>query len=74
MADETHELNYYLNQSLSGVPDDIASLVIDAVTIEPPTSMRTWAVVAPFVTSTTVPFSRLRALIFMAFLLLFAAL
>jgi hypothetical protein len=33
MVDETHELNYYLNQSLSGVPDDIASLVIDALAL-----------------------------------------
>lgn len=33
MADETHEINYYLNQTLAGVPEDLASLVIDALTL-----------------------------------------
>src|SRR5215468_10495316 len=42
-----------------------ASLVIEAVTIVPPTSIRTCAVVAPFFTSTLLPLRRLRALIFM---------
>src|ERR1700754_1344445 len=42
-----------------------ASLVIDAVTTTPwPMSMRTWDVVAPFLTSTTLPLSWLRALSF----------
>src|SRR5580704_5125560 len=40
-----------------------ASLVIEAVTIwPPPISTRTWEVVAPFFTSTTVPLIWLRAL------------
>jgi hypothetical protein len=36
MADESLELNYYLNQSLAGVPEDIASLVIDALALLSP--------------------------------------
>src|SRR5262249_31705294 len=46
------------------------SLVIAAVTTCPPMSMRTWAVVVPFLTSTIRPLSWLRALIFMGLLLL----
>src|SRR4029077_10384995 len=43
-----------------------ASLVIDAVTmVPPPISIRICEVVAPFMTSTMVPLSWLRALIFM---------
>jgi hypothetical protein len=37
------------------------SLVMEAVTVVPLTSMRTWAVVAPFLMSTIVPGSALRA-------------
>ena len=40
------------------------SLVIAAVTTWPPMSIRTWAVVAPFFTSTILPFNLLRALSF----------
>ena len=39
-----------------------ASLVIEEVTMLPPISTRTWEVVAPFLTSTTVPLIWLRAL------------
>src|SRR5262245_55267884 len=41
-----------------------ASLVIEAVTMAPPMSILTCAVVAPFVTSTTLPLRMLRALSF----------
>ncbi|MND09050.1 hypothetical protein D3C83_320970 [compost metagenome] len=42
-----------------------ASLVIEAVTTAPPMSIVTWDVVAPFFTSTILPFRMLRALILM---------
>ena len=38
--------------------------MIEAVTMVPPTSMRTWAVVVPFFTSTIFPLRTLRALSF----------
>src|SRR5215472_10436320 len=43
-----------------------AALVMDDVTMVPPISILTCAVVAPLVTSTIVPLSTLRALIFMS--------
>jgi hypothetical protein len=43
-----------------------AALVMEDVTIAPPMSIFTWAVVAPFSTSTILPLRTLRALIFMS--------
>src|SRR5262249_12602329 len=50
---------------LASFSSSTASLVMEAVTMLPPISMRTCDVVAPLTTSTTVPLSLLRALIFM---------